>query len=390
MTIRKNFFYLLFVVISLNFIIYAYADENFTTVIIDSAGPEAPWLKSCGDLDNDGFADIIIGGHISGGLVWYKYPGWDKYIISTEKFSTDGEVADINRDGYPDIVVVENTSIKWFENPGPDFILSSGKWKQTTIANIKEHDVEIADFDLDGDIDVIARDQGNFGHSGATLFFIRQENPEKWTIETIICPDGEGLLAMDVDRDNDMDIVINLCWFENPGRNVSGTWEKHTYTHSYTHPSTFIASGDINNDGRDDLVLSPSELKDGIYRISWFEAPPDPKKIWEEHIIKNNIETVHHFVGVADFNNDGQEDVASAEMTQGSGDDEVKIYINSDKGGAWTKQILSVDGSHSMRIVDIENDGDFDLFGANWRANGRDEYVKLWLNNRIKKESPKQ
>ena len=105
MTIRKMFFYLLYVVISFCFFNCTKTDESFTTVIIDSAGPEAPWLKSCGDMDNDGFADIIIGGHKSGGLVWYKYPGWDKYIISTEKFSTDGEVADINRDGYPDIVV---------------------------------------------------------------------------------------------------------------------------------------------------------------------------------------------------------------------------------------------------------------------------------------------
>ena len=374
------FFYPLFVVISLHFFTCAKTNETFTTVIIDSTGPEAPWLKTFGDLDGDGLSDIIIGGHKSGGLVWYKYPDWDKYLISSDKFSTDGEVADVNLDGLPDIIAIENTCIKWFENPGPDFIHSSEKWKQTTIANIKQHDVEIADFDLDGDIDIFARDQGNFGHSGETLFFVRQENPEKWNIETINCPDGEGLLKMDVDKDNDMDIVINQCWFENPGRDVSGTWNKHTFTNSYSHPSVFIASGDINNDGRDDLVLSPSELQGGSYRISWFEAPDDPKKLWREHIIENNIETVHHFVGVADFDKNGLADVASAEMTQGEGDDEVKIYFNKNKGASWTKQVLSVDGSHSMRIVDIENDGDYDLFGANWRANGRDEYVKIWIN----------
>jgi Ca2+-binding RTX toxin-like protein len=33
-----------------------------------------------------------------------------------------------------------------------------------------------------------------------------------------------------------------------------------------------------------------------------------------------------------------------------------------------------------MRVLDADNDGDLDLFGVNWRANGRDTAVKLWIN----------
>jgi len=42
----------------------------------------------------------------------------------------------------------------------------------------------------------------------------------------------------------------------------------------------------------------------------------------------------------------------------------------------WEKRIICTGGSHSMRITDIDNDNDQDLFGANWN----DSIVKIWIN----------
>jgi hypothetical protein len=65
---------------------------------------------------------------------------------------------------------------------------------------------------------------------------------------------------------------------------------------------------------------------------SWFEAPADPKQEdWIEHIVENDLETVQHFVGVADINLDGTLDIASAAMHQGTPPQEVKVYLNQGK-----------------------------------------------------------
>jgi hypothetical protein len=56
----------------------------FSCILIDPEGPESPWGKCFGDLNNDGLTDLIIGGYISGGLVYYENPGWKKKVISDQ------------------------------------------------------------------------------------------------------------------------------------------------------------------------------------------------------------------------------------------------------------------------------------------------------------------
>ncbi len=73
---------------------------------------------------------------------------------------------------------------------------------------------------------------------------------------------------------------------------------------------------------------------------------------------------------------DGALDLVAASMRQGRPPQEVKIYWNRDSGRAWLKQVIAGGGSHSMRIADLDGDGDPDLFGANHQA----RRVEVWLN----------
>ena len=338
----------------------------FSCLLIDPEGPERPWGKCCGDLNNDGKKDLIIGGYTSGGLVYYENPGWEKKLISEEPgFSTDIEVFDIDGDQDLDVFCVRQNTIEWFENPD---------WRSHVIDSVRCHDLELSDFDQDGRIDIVARDQGEFGHRGDTLFFYQQITRENWQRTKIICRDGEGLKVHDLNDDGRPDVITNGYWFENTGQ--FDRWKEKSFTDSWDFKSTYIDVGDINGDGREDIVLSPSELKGMVYRISWFEAPADPADTWPEHIIEEQVEAVHHFVGLADFNGDGSLDVATAEMLQGDDPDEVKIYFSGASGTSWTKQVLHDSGCHSMRIMDIDDDGDMDLFGANHN----DRLVRLWVN----------
>ena len=334
----------------------------FAHSVIDGAGPRSIWGKSSGDLNGDGRPDLLAGGWSGGGLVWYKNPRWTKHVIDPDsKISTDIEVGDIDRDGKPDVIAITSTGVVWYHSPD---------WKLHRIAKDTVHDIEIADFDGDGDLDIVVRNQNlSRNASGATLFIYRQESPDTWLRATLAIPDGEGLKAADIDSDGDLDLVINGTWLENRGSPLVD-WSAHVFGPEWRQDKVFVATGDVNADGRLDIVLSPSEPKGQRYRVSWFESPTDPKAgKWVEHVIEPDIETVQHFVGIADFNLDGQPDVATAAMLQGDAPQNVSIYLNGGKGANWTKQVIGTAGSHSMRIVDVDGDGAPSLFGANHQDN---------------------
>jgi hypothetical protein len=170
-----------------------------------------------------------------------------------------------------------------------------------------------------------------------------------------------------------MDIVINAHWYENTGK--LNEWKEYKFTNSWTWPNTHIDVSDMNNDGLSDILHSPAELKGTYYRVSWFEAPRDPTSIWKEHIVADSVETVIHSIGAADFNSDRKTDIVIAEMQQGEDPDEVAIYYNNGED-SWEKQVISTGGCHSMRVFDFDDDGDMDVFGANFA----EHVVRMWVN----------
>jgi hypothetical protein len=341
----------------------------FKYVVIDPSGPRDPWGKAVGDLNGDGRPDLIVGGNSGGGLVWYENPGWRKQVIVAEGiFGTDHEVADIDGDGHNDVVSITGSGVVWFRSPD---------WAVSLIDRQNLHDIEVADLDGDGKLDVVARGQSAFGGGGNLVFLYLQRPQGRWEKRSIEVPPGEGLKVADIDGDGRPDIVLNALWLRNPGTR-DGAWQQLRYTSRWTWPHGAVDVGDINGDGRPDIVLAPAELAGGRYWISWFEAPLDRSGEWTEHVIDADVETAHHFVGIADFDGDGRPDVASALMHQGKAPNEVKVYLNPGKGGHWSKRVIATTGSHSMRIVDVDGDGDPDLFGANW--SGKHQPPELWIN----------
>ncbi len=188
--------------------------QPFKHVIIDPNPPREPHCKSIGDIDGDGFIDVVAASstNYTEGIFWYRYPNWDKHSIHTGSFTTDMQVGDVDGDGDLDIIIpkgqYKGESVWWYENPRPAGDPAQGPWKEHYIGEAGGHDVEVADIDGDGRLDVVTR-EGN-----TTIFF--QNGPESWTRLVVSSRRGEGTAIGDIDGDGDLDIAIGGYWLENP------------------------------------------------------------------------------------------------------------------------------------------------------------------------------
>lgn len=366
---------LILLVLSIQCLSSSAADWNFEHIIIDDNGPKDPWVKSFGDIDGNGLLDIVIAGRGKDVFCYYA-PAWEKLKIAESNYNTvDGECADVNNDGKLDIIIGGEV---WFENDGiliDDPTCNRLFWKEHRISEMRTHDIEAADLDGDGDTDIVARDQSGFNHNaGNELHFWRNDGLDQWTYHKISCPHGEGLLLADIDQDGDLDIAASSRWYENTGSIVDGEW-KETVISADWHEDTAIDTGDINQDGKPDAVYTRSE---GEYKISWFEAPADPKQPnWQEHSIDLTLDFAHG-VALGDMDGDGDLDVITAEMHQ-SKRDRVLIYENQDKGTKWVPHIIATTGLHNIQVADFNGDGKLDIMGANW--SGEFQPIELWINN---------
>src|SRR5437870_1665559 len=113
---------------------------SFNRVVIDPSSPTDPWVKAQADLNGDGFQDLIVAGNNSD-LVWYAYAPvgttWSKHTIASGVTSESGSaVGSIVGDGIPDIVVGN----EWFENPRHSGGDPNGLWARHALPAFGTHD----------------------------------------------------------------------------------------------------------------------------------------------------------------------------------------------------------------------------------------------------------
>jgi hypothetical protein len=352
--------------------------NSFEMVVIDP--DQAGDCKAAADIDRDGYPDLIVGGMPKEKLTWYRYPDWTKGNIATanKEFSTDCAVGDVDGDGDIDLVAPDGgkgNNLVWLENAvSKTDPTAPAAWKRHEVGAMSGFikDVELADYDHDGRLDIAVRNREE-----VAVFF--QTAAGRWT--RVVVPDvplaSEGMASGDVDGDGFVDLIAYGAWVRNPGKEHAhdgGAWR--TYAIGDVSPAFKATVADIDGDGRNDVLFSSSER---TADVAWFTpVAGDPKGKWTKHVITQNVERAHT-LQVADVDGDGDNDVVYGQMHTSKSKLLVIAYNLDGKGSAWRRVVIGATGLHNGVIVDIGNDGLPDIFGANWTGNPP---VRLWRQKR--------
>jgi hypothetical protein len=364
------------------------------------------------DINSDGLNDIVCVSNYTDeketdanlkNLCWLEAPSYKMHLIKKIVYrSCHLAIADLNRDGLLDIVGSDdvdgqdangNEGLFWVQNPGA----TRSDWTYHRIGMTPyTKDILVADFDGDQWPDVVSRSLHilpSGAHGSHLDLFYSSENSKKWSKESIPTPAFDGTDVADIDRDGAIDIVINGAWLNNPQKR-GAAWKQYDYDNSwYTmkengkeewyHNNCRLAVGDIDADGIKDIVIASGESKK--YPLVWLKGPKDPKSLnsWP----KFNIDAVSdysHTLRLGDLDNDGDLDVLTAALifwdeqaTPIKNPHPTSVYLNNGIGSSWSKQVLDNEGMYSGILGDLDNDGDLDLVGP---KNYNMKPLKIWEN----------
>jgi hypothetical protein len=356
------------------------------------------------DADGDKRLDVIAsemrGGEILLGL------GKDRHALKSVarlRHPAHIEPVDLNRDGVLDFLVADLGSFQPADHAdGAVYWLRGrrdGSYRPVLLAGglPRTADVRAADFDGDGDLDLVV---GSFGWrttGRVTLLDNRTTDWEKPRFEARVLEPRTGAIhvpIVDLNKDGRPDIVVlfaqeheSVVGYINKG---DGTFEPRTI-YQGPHPnwgSSGIELADLDRDGDLDVVLAHGDSFDD------FILKPYHGLVWLENtgtypFVERPLATLPgvHGLKVADLDGDGDPDIVATTLllNQETAPTLASVaWLEQTSPGKFERHTLEMGSPYhaSLDVGDIDGDGKPDLAVGWFAATPPSGWVDVWRNER--------
>lgn len=284
------------------------------------------------DLTRTGSLDLVIANFSSGTVSVFIHGSAPGTYMPAVTVTTGGApnqvaIADLNGDGRPDLLLADTSTngnaIILFQDPA-----NPGRFLAPTLLATGANGVQgiaAADLNGDGKLDVVAATSDVNGNNGAVYVFYQSATTAGTFLAPVVFPAGaqpQAVRIADVNGDGLPDIVVANY---GPGTDGSGSAGVSVLLQDAAHPGKFLppvtyatqggsvdlAIGDLNGDGKPDLVVAnrgPSPT--GSVSVL-LQDPAHPGVFLSATSYPGFGQPLG--VAIADLNSDGHPDIAVAD-----------------------------------------------------------------------------
>lgn len=330
-----------------------------------------------GDFDGDGDLDIIFDIDYYNIAVLINVDGQGNFsnaqVIEHEHGASEIRVGDFDNDNDLDFISVmggSSQNIAFHEN-----IDNSGDFIRIEIISFSETnditDISIVDFDNDGDLDVL---YGSYGPSYGfgNIVLIENTNSQGEFLTQVIENQYDKpffVRSIDLDFDGDNDLLVlrrpsnfQFTWFENVNGAIDTTSESLLVEIDGTNNRLSVELADLDNDNDQDILWASNDMAvwfENLNGLGNFNSETKHITDYSYHNVDYSYDSV---LTVFDIDNDSDLDVISASAGDGNG----TIYWNENSDGLGNfERVLNISsniyGLDKTSIVDMDNDGDYDV-----------------------------